>query len=47
MVDRARQDRFRRYRDKQPEGEAADESYEKKGKERSKKSKPSELRRVE
>ena len=27
-VDRARQDRFRRYRDKQPEGEAADERDE-------------------
>ena len=32
MVDRAIQDRFRRYRDKQPEGEAADERDEKKGK---------------
>ena len=28
MVDRSRQDRFRRYRDKQPEGEAADERDE-------------------
>ena len=47
MVDRARQDRFCRYRDKQPEGEAADERDERREKERSKKSNPSELRRVE